>query len=204
MPKEVFNWRLLFATVSACMAGSLFGFDTGNIGYVPLPILCMAETSSNCLSYRGIIVLPSFKKTFGLNVDGPNAYQSPTLSANIVTTLQAGAILGSLLAYTVADRFGRRPALLGGSVLFLIGCSLQLIAHLSQSLCSLVIVISCLTVYRHTICWQSHIRHCYWTLLCHCTYVRVRERAKSDSWLTCYDLQSHSAHFVVSRILDQR
>jgi hypothetical protein len=32
MPKEVFNWRLVFATASACMAGSLFGFDTGNIG----------------------------------------------------------------------------------------------------------------------------------------------------------------------------
>jgi hypothetical protein len=32
MPDGVFNCRLLFATVSACMAGSLFGFDTGNIG----------------------------------------------------------------------------------------------------------------------------------------------------------------------------
>ena len=32
MPREVFNWRLVFATGSACMAGSLFGFDTGNIG----------------------------------------------------------------------------------------------------------------------------------------------------------------------------
>lgn len=29
MPREVFNWRLVFATMSAAMAGSLFGFDTG-------------------------------------------------------------------------------------------------------------------------------------------------------------------------------
>lgn len=35
MPKEVFNRRLVFMTLSACMAGSLFGFDTGNIGYFP-------------------------------------------------------------------------------------------------------------------------------------------------------------------------
>lgn len=32
MPSEVINWKLAFATASACMAGSLFGFDTGNIG----------------------------------------------------------------------------------------------------------------------------------------------------------------------------
>jgi MFS family permease len=98
------------------------------------PGLNWVGTISDSIPYRGIIVLPSFKKTFGLNVDGPNAYQAPSLSANIVTTLQAGAVIGSLLAYTVADRFGRRFALLGGSVLFLLGCALQLIAHLSQSI----------------------------------------------------------------------
>jgi MFS family permease len=76
--------------------------------------------------------LPSFKKTFGLTADGPNAYQAPTLSANIVTTLQAGAVIGSLLAYTVADRFGRRIALISGAILFLLGCSLQLVANLSE------------------------------------------------------------------------
>jgi hypothetical protein len=27
-PSEVFNWKLLFATLSAVMAGNLFGFDT--------------------------------------------------------------------------------------------------------------------------------------------------------------------------------
>ena len=81
----------------------------------------------------GIIVLPSFKKTFGLTADGPNAYQAPTLSANIVTTLQAGAVIGSLFTYTIADRFGRRNSLVAGAVIFLVGCSLQLIANLSKS-----------------------------------------------------------------------
>ena len=112
MPKEIFNRRLLFTTLSACMAGSLFGFDTGVIG--------------------GVITLPSFKRTFGLLVDGPNAYQAPNLSANIVTTLQAGCVVGALFAYTVADRFGRRKALIGGSVIFILGCCLQLIANLSK------------------------------------------------------------------------
>ncbi|KAJ5624277.1 quinate permease [Penicillium lagena] len=111
MPREVFNWRLVFSTGSACMAGSLFGFDTGNIG--------------------GIIVLPSFKETFGLTANGPNAYQAPNLSANIVTALQAGAVLGALLAYTSADRLGRRWTLIIGAIVFLIGCILQLIARLS-------------------------------------------------------------------------
>lgn len=111
IPREALNGKLVFAVASACMAGSLFGFDTGNIG--------------------GIIVLPSFKKTFGLTADGPNAYQAPTLSANIVTTLQAGAVAGSLFAYTSADRFGRRKTLIGGAVLFLLGCALQLVAHLN-------------------------------------------------------------------------
>ena len=77
-------------------------------------------------------MLPSFKKTFGLTADGPNAYQAPALSANIVTTLQAGAVIGSLLAYTVADRFGRRIALISGAALFLLGCALQLVANLSE------------------------------------------------------------------------
>ncbi|KAI1324437.1 H(+)/hexose cotransporter 1 [Xylariaceae sp. FL0255] len=110
MPPEVLNWRLIFATASACMAGSMFGFDTGNIG--------------------GIITLPSFKETFGLNADGPNVYQDANLSANIVTALQAGAVIGSLFAHTAADRFGRRPTLIGGAVIFLIGCVLQLVANL--------------------------------------------------------------------------
>jgi MFS family permease len=80
----------------------------------------------------GIIVLPSFKKTFGLTADGPNAYQAPTLSANIVTTLQAGAVIGALFAYTLADNIGRRLALIVGSCIFLVGCSLQLVANLGN------------------------------------------------------------------------
>ncbi|KIY45595.1 quinate permease [Fistulina hepatica ATCC 64428] len=114
-PREVFNWKLVFATLSAAMAGSLFGFDTGNIG--------------------GIIVLDSFKKTFGLDANGPNAYQAAGLSANIVTTLQAGAVLGALFAYILADRYGRRAILAWGAAVFLFGCALQLVANLEMSGC---------------------------------------------------------------------
>jgi MFS family permease len=93
----------------------------------------MQDLSPSLFSYRGIIVLPSFKETFGLLADGPNAYQAPDLSANIVAALQAGAVTGSLLAYASADRFGRRWTLIIGAAVFLVGCALQLIADLSKS-----------------------------------------------------------------------
>ncbi|KAK9465760.1 quinate permease [Lipomyces arxii] len=110
-PPQIYNRKLAFAVFSAAMTGSLFGFDTGNIG--------------------GIIVLDSFKHTFGLNVDGPNAYQAPTLSANIVTTLQAGCILGAATVGWCADKFGRQKVMLFHGVLFLFGVALQCIANLS-------------------------------------------------------------------------
>lgn len=99
-------------------------------------IVIQIHVLSCCLhsTLSGIIVLPSFKETFGLTANGPNAYQAPNLSANIVTALQAGAVLGALLAYTSADRLGRRWTLIIGAIVFLIGCILQLIAHLSKSI----------------------------------------------------------------------
>jgi MFS family permease len=69
----------------------LFGWDIGAIG--------------------GIIVMPSFKKAYGLvGADGKD--KSPgivaNLTSNIVSTLQAGCFLGALIAYYIADNWGRR------------------------------------------------------------------------------------------------
>lgn len=77
--------------------------------------------------------MPTFKKEFGLEANGPNAYQDANLSANIVTTLQAGAVIGSLFAYTTADRIGRRMTLITGASIYLLGCALQLVANLGTA-----------------------------------------------------------------------
>lgn len=47
------------------------------------------------------------------------------LSANIVSTLQAGCFFGALLASPAADRYGRRYALIGAAALGIIGVVMQ-------------------------------------------------------------------------------
>lgn len=50
------------------------------------------------------------------------------LSANIVSTLQAGCFFGALIASPAADRWGRRYALLGAAVLGILGVIMQVAA----------------------------------------------------------------------------
>ena len=47
------------------------------------------------------------------------------LSANIVSTLQAGCFVGALAASPFADRYGRRIALMAAAVMALIGSMMQ-------------------------------------------------------------------------------
>lgn len=47
------------------------------------------------------------------------------LSANIVSTLQAGCFVGSLLASPLADKMGRKPALLISAFISIIGTVMQ-------------------------------------------------------------------------------
>lgn len=42
--------------------------------------------------------------------------------------LQAGAFFGSLFAGPIADKFGRRICLMGGSVIFIVGSVMQVVA----------------------------------------------------------------------------
>lgn len=65
-------------------------------------------------------------------MDGPNAYRAPTLSANIVSFLQAGCVFGALLAGYIADAVGRRKSLLLAALLQTLGCSLQLVANINS------------------------------------------------------------------------
>lgn len=81
----------------------LFGWDIGAIG--------------------GVLVLDPFKKTYHLDTLSKSA--AANLSANIVSTLQAGAFLGSLLSWWFSDKFGLKPALLTASAFAIVGVIMQ-------------------------------------------------------------------------------
>lgn len=95
---SIFDCTTQLTLSTACLGGMLFGWDIGAIG--------------------GIIVMPSFQKKYGLGQGFTNAQgvtdekakkaQIANLTSNIVSTLQAGCFLGALLAYYIADKWGRR------------------------------------------------------------------------------------------------
>jgi MFS family permease len=49
------------------------------------------------------------------NLQDKTSLERANLSADIVSTLQAGCFVGALLAAQAADRFGRRPVLIWGA-----------------------------------------------------------------------------------------
>lgn len=102
-PPEIYGWRIFAIACTACFGGMLFGMDTGTIG--------------------GVLVIPAFEKQFGLQGLSPQA--TANLSANIVSVHQAGCFAGALVAWPVADRIGRRIALLIASGIAIVGITMQ-------------------------------------------------------------------------------
>ncbi|KAJ5524978.1 hypothetical protein N7494_011628 [Penicillium frequentans] len=102
-PKEIYGWRVYLLACSACCGGMLFGMDSGIIG--------------------GVLTMPPFKQTYGLQ-DLDSVAQA-NLSANIVSTLQAGCFFGALLASPAAEKWGRRGALIGSALVGIIGVIMQ-------------------------------------------------------------------------------
>lgn len=102
-PPEIYGWRVFALACSACFGGMLFGWDIGTIG--------------------GVIVMPAFTKIY--HIDHLSKSAAATLLSNIVSTLQAGCFFGSLLAYYIADRWGRKPALLIASGVTVLGVIIQ-------------------------------------------------------------------------------
>ncbi|KFZ18595.1 hypothetical protein V501_01124 [Pseudogymnoascus sp. VKM F-4519 (FW-2642)] len=99
-PPEIYGWRVFALACSACFGAMIFGWDIGAIG--------------------GILGLPAFKKDYNLTADN-----SADLGSNIVSTLQAGCLVGSLAAYWFADKYGRKPSLMGAAVWTTIGVIFQ-------------------------------------------------------------------------------
>jgi MFS family permease len=67
--------------------------------------------------------MPDFQREFGL--DQKSASAQADLQGNLVTTMQSGAIAGSLVCSQFADRWGRKPALLAVAITGFIGGLLQ-------------------------------------------------------------------------------
>lgn len=103
-PAAVYNWRVYTLALSAAMGSAMFGYDSAFIG--------------------GAITLPSFKSEFGLATASGDKLAS--LSANIVSTFQAGCFFGAILCYPLSEKLGRKIPLILCGLLFNIGAILQL------------------------------------------------------------------------------
>ncbi|KFZ00732.1 hypothetical protein V501_10523 [Pseudogymnoascus sp. VKM F-4519 (FW-2642)] len=84
----------------------MFGYNNGVIG--------------------GTIILPSFHAAFSL--PAPSTPEYATITSTIVSLLQLGALVGSLLIFPLVRLSGRLPSLAIGSGLFAFGCLLQVFA----------------------------------------------------------------------------
>lgn len=62
-------------------------------------------------------------RTYGL--ENISKVAAANLSANIVSTLQAGCFFGALVASPVAEKWGRRMALIGAAVVAILGIVMQ-------------------------------------------------------------------------------
>ncbi|TLS26143.1 hypothetical protein PpBr36_05004 [Pyricularia pennisetigena] len=107
-PKEIFNYKLWFLVTTVAFAGFSYGFDHGNVG--------------------GVLTLPSFRHTFGLDRMSPAA--SAAREGDIASMMSAGAAVGALSAGPFSDKLGRKWSVFMYGFLFLVGAVMQLIANL--------------------------------------------------------------------------
>ncbi|KAI1140085.1 general substrate transporter [Hypoxylon sp. FL0543] len=103
-PSAVYNWRIYALAFCASMGASMFGYDSAFIG--------------------GAITLPSFVSRFGLGAS--SSEQAAALSANIVSTFQAGCFFGVILISYVAEKFGLKFPLLACGLIYNIGAIVQI------------------------------------------------------------------------------
>ncbi|KAK7692629.1 hypothetical protein QCA50_004262 [Cerrena zonata] len=109
---ETIRYRHAYLLAASAAMGSIFyGWDIGLIG--------------------GILVMPSFKSYFGLDKITPS--QLANLNGNIVAILQGGCFFGALFTGYFSSRFGRKPALLGSGVIYIIGSVIQSVVGIGMS-----------------------------------------------------------------------
>jgi MFS family permease len=101
-PEEIYGWRVFALVFAACFGGMLFGWDTGAIS--------------------GVLAIDQTKEKFGYINWSSGAIS--LMEQNIVSTLQAGCFLACFFTGWLADKFGRRPCLIGTGI-FTIGVVFQ-------------------------------------------------------------------------------
>lgn len=111
-PKEVYGYRVYLLAVIASMGAVMFGYDLGFIGTA--------------------MELESFQRDFGTLHATPS--EKSAFSANVVSLLQAGCIIGSLAVGPVADTWGRRFALLFTALFYNVGSAIQTAANGSTAM----------------------------------------------------------------------
>ncbi|KAH8672429.1 quinate permease [Ilyonectria robusta] len=102
-PPEVRNWTIHWVAIVASMAALALGYDTAVIG--------------------GTMALDSFVRDFGL--EGMSDHDRDDTQANIVSTFQLGAFLGAFCTFPIAEKVGRRKAVLFACLVFMLGASLM-------------------------------------------------------------------------------
>ncbi|KXH53313.1 hypothetical protein CSIM01_11833 [Colletotrichum simmondsii] len=105
-PAEIYGWRVFALAASACFGAMSFGWDSSVIG--------------------GVVVMEPFKNDYGLKDAKP--VETANLTGNIVSTLQAGCLVGALLASPMTDRFGRKWCLVTVAAIILVGVVLQAVS----------------------------------------------------------------------------
>ncbi|KAL6233383.1 general substrate transporter [Aspergillus navahoensis] len=97
--------RIYYLAAVVCTGGLLFGYDSG-----------------------GVLTFPSFARSFYPNTSTSTNQSETNISALVVATQQAGALLGCLLIWPVANTLGRRKALTLCSAIFCIGVLFEILA----------------------------------------------------------------------------
>ncbi|KAK1224675.1 hypothetical protein PQX77_012421 [Marasmius sp. AFHP31] len=102
-PPEVRNWRIHLIALITSMTALAMGYDTAVIG--------------------GTMALNSFIRDFHL--DEVTKTDRDTIQGNIVSTFQAGCCIGALLTFPLAEKFGRKKAVMAAMLVFLVGGTLM-------------------------------------------------------------------------------
>lgn len=100
--RERFAPSLVLSCAIACIAGFLFGYDSGIVG--------------------GVLTLTSFQDHFHFTKS-----EQTRISSLCVSLQQLGAFVACPLSIPISRKFGRKMAILAGSVVFCIGAMMQTI-----------------------------------------------------------------------------